>query len=170
LWVLVLGNFFIYPVFIIEKEFLASDQSLGYNGSRIGRTPVGKSKRGEREFSKEQKLIHENRILKRQVASLRKQLARLDLDRYDNLKETIEQHYQEDSAQEGQYILEKIKKEWACQEPGCDGFLEIFTYNKVGDTWYYRICSAAPACKNRTKAQKYSLDVKGIKRKSNESK
>lgn len=131
---------------------------------------MGKSKRGDREFSKEQKLIHENRILKRHVASLRKELARVDLDRYEKLKETIEEHYQEDRAQEGLDILEKVKSEWKCHENGCDGFLEIFTYNKVGDTWYYRICSAAPACKNRTKAQKYTLDVRGIKRKSNENK
>jgi hypothetical protein len=131
---------------------------------------VGKSKRSDREFTREKKLINENRILKRQVASLRKQLARLDLDRYDNIKETIEQHYQEDRAQEGQDFLEKIKSEWKCHEAGCDGFLEIFTYTKVGNTWYYRICSSAPTCKNRTKAQKYSPSVRGIMRKSSDNK
>lgn len=133
---------------------------------------MGKSKRGDREYSKEQKLIHENRILKRHVASLRKELARVDLDRYKNLKSTIDEHYQEDSAhfETGQEMLDKVKQQWKCHEPGCEGYLEIFTYNKVGDTWYYRICSSAPQCKNRTKAQKYTLDVKGLKRKVNENK
>lgn len=123
---------------------------------------MGKSKRGEREFTREQKLVQENRILKRQVAALRKQLARVDLDRYTNLKETIDKHYQEDSAQEGRDILEKIKKEWACQQPACEGYLEIFLFTKIDSTWYYRKCNC---CTNRTKAQKYSPDVKGIMKK-----
>lgn len=126
---------------------------------------MGKSKRGDKEFTKEQRLIQENRVLKRHVASLRKQLARVDLDKFSSLKETIEQHYQEDSTQQGLDILEKVKKEWACQSPGCDGYLEIFTYNKVGDTWYYRVCSNNPGCKNRTKSQRYSPEVRGIRRK-----
>lgn len=123
---------------------------------------MGKSKRGEREFTREQKLVQENRILKRQVAALRKQLARVDLDRYTNLKETIDKHYQEDNAQEGRDILEKIKKEWACQQPSCEGYLEIFLFTKIDSTWYYRKCNC---CTNRTKAQKYSPDVKGIMKK-----
>ena len=131
---------------------------------------MGKYKRSDREYSREQRLIHENRVLKRHVASLRKELARVDLDRYKNLKETIDQHYQDDRAQEGRDILEKVKNEWKCHEPGCDGFLEIFTYNKVGNTWYYRICSSAPACKNRTKSQKYDPSVRGIMRKNKENK
>lgn len=128
---------------------------------------MGKSKRSDKEFTKEQKLIHENRQLKRQVSSLRKELARVDLDRYNNLKETIEEHYQEDSEhfETSQEMLEKVKNEWKCHQEGCEGFLEIFTYNKIGDTWYYRICSRAPICKNRTKSQKYSPAVRGIQRK-----
>ncbi len=131
---------------------------------------MGKTKRSDREFTREQKLIHENRILKRHVASLRKELARVDLDRFDNLKQTIDQHYQEDRKQDGLDILEKVKKEWACKESGCNGFLEIFLYNKINSTYYYRICSEAPRCKNRTVAQKYSPEVKGIMRKTSENK
>lgn len=127
---------------------------------------MGKSRRGEREFGREKKLAHENKRLKKQISALRKQLARLDLDRYSNLKETIEQHYQEDEAQQGQDILDKVKQEWACHEAECGGFLEIFTYSKMGTIWYYRICSNAPRCKNRTIAQKYSPEVKGIIKKT----
>jgi len=123
---------------------------------------LGKSRRGSREFSREQKLVHENQRLKRQLAALRKQLARLDLDRYAQVREIIEQHYQEDKAQEGRDILEKMKQEWKCHE--CTGgYLEIVLYNKIQDTWYYRICTN---CAHRTKSQRYNPDVKGILKKA----
>lgn len=123
---------------------------------------MGKSRKTDREFTREQRLQNENRVLKRQVSSLRKELARIDLDRYANLKETIEQHYKEDEAQEGQNLIEKLKEEWKCHN--CeDGYLEIFLYNKLNNTWYYRICSNNPTCRNRTKSQKYDpKEVKGI--------
>lgn len=121
---------------------------------------MGKSKKSDREFTREQRLVYENRLLKRQVSSLRKELARIDLDRYTNLKETIEQHYQEDRAQEGKDILEKVKKEWRCNgTPGCEGFLEIFLFTKIDSTYYYRRCNCCP---HRTKSQKYTPEVKGI--------
>jgi len=127
---------------------------------------VGKTKRSDREFTKEQQLIHENRLLKRQVSALRKELARVDLDRFDNLKETIERNYQEDNAQQGQDILEHLKQEWKCRDCA-NGYMEIFIYSKVGNPWYYRVCSTAPQCKNRTISQKYDpKQVKGIIKKS----
>lgn len=126
---------------------------------------MGKTRRGSKEFSREQKLINENKRLKREVSQLRKELAKIDLNRYDTVKEMIEEHYKEDRAGEGQEILDNLKKTWACKECS-DGYLEIFTYNKVNQTWYYRICSNAPKCKNRTLAQPYSPSVKGIVRKS----
>jgi hypothetical protein len=131
---------------------------------------VGKSRRGSKEFSREQELKHENQKLKRENGRLRKELARFDLDRFNQIKEAIEESYQDERAQEGREIIEKLKKEWACKEPNCTGFLEIFTYNRAGETWYYRICSNSPGCKNRTKAQKYCSDVKGPIRENGESK
>lgn len=129
---------------------------------------MGKTKRGDKEFTREKQLVQENRTLKRQVSSLRKQLARVDLDRYSNLKETIEKHCQEDETNEqsSQSLLDKVKQEWACHEPDCGGFLEIFLYSKVGTAWYYRVCSNAPRCKNRTVAQKHTPEVKGIVKKA----
>ena len=126
---------------------------------------MGKSKRSDREFTKEQRLTHENQQLKRQVSALRKELARVDLDRYKNLKETINEHYQEDRAQEGLDMLEKIKNEWKCHS--CEaGFLEIFLYNKLDSTWYFRRCNCCP---NRTKSQRYdSGKVRGIIKKAAE--
>ena len=121
---------------------------------------MGKSKRGDREYSREQRLIQENRVLKRQVASLRKMLARIDLDRYENAKELIENHYQEDRAEEGKAILENLKMEWKCHEEHCSGYLEIILYTRRDGTYYYRQCTD---CDNRTKSQKYDESVKGIR-------
>lgn len=120
---------------------------------------MGKARRSDKEYSREQKLAHENQALKRHVSSLRKQLARLDLDRYSQLKETIEQYYQEDRHQEGQDILDKARQEWACREANCLGFLEIIVFTKMGEPWYYRACNC---CFHRTKSQKHTKDVKGI--------
>lgn len=120
---------------------------------------MGKSQRSDREFTREQKLVHENKKLKRIISSLRKELCRIDVDRYSQVKEMIEETYQDERFQEGQNILELLKKEWACKEPACTGYLEIITYNKIDTTWYYRKCSECP---KRTPSQKYSQDVKGI--------
>jgi hypothetical protein len=125
---------------------------------------VGKSQRNGREITREQRLIHENQRLKRQLSLLRKQVARIDLDRYSSLRDIVDQHYQEDRAQEGQDLLDKLKQEWKCRQPNCEGYLEIILYTKVDHIWYYRKCNCCP---HRTKAQKYvSSEVKGIVKKS----
>lgn len=130
---------------------------------------MGKARTDKHGYTREQRLFHENQKLKRQVSSLRKQLARIDLDRYDTIKDMIEEHYQEDRAEEGKIILEILKKQWACND--CqEGTMEIYVYNRAGGTFYYRICSNAPDCTNRTLAKPYiASDVKGIMRKVEES-
>ena len=77
---------------------------------------MGKARTDRYGHTREQKLIQENRLLKRQVSSLRKQLARIDLDRYDAVKEMIQEHYKEDRAEEGREILENLKKSWICHK------------------------------------------------------
>lgn len=125
---------------------------------------MGKARTDRHGYTREQRLIQENRLLKRQVSSLRKQLARIDLDRYDTVREMIEEHYKEDKEEAGKEILENLKKSWACHKCA-DGYLEIFIFNKGSSTIYYRICSNAPACMHRTKAKTYTPSVKGIIRK-----
>ncbi len=127
---------------------------------------MGKTRRGYKEFSREQKLIHENKRLKREIASIRKQLARLDLDRHTYIKDIIERSYQLEEQKEGADILEKLKKEWHCRECA-RGYLEIICYNKPNETWYYRKCNN---CEHRTKSQKYNPGkVPGIIKGSEES-
>jgi hypothetical protein len=126
---------------------------------------MGKARVDKHGHTREQRLLHENQQLKRQISALRKQIARLDLDRYSTIKDLIEEGYQGEKADEGKQILDNLKKIWACH---CciDGFLEIFIFNRAGETHYYRICSNAPLCLNRTKSQPYSsTQVSGIIRK-----
>lgn len=123
---------------------------------------MGKSRRGTKEFTREQRLLNENKKLKQQVAQLRKQLARLDLDRYDSIKEMLEEHNSENQPEFGAEFLDNLKKTWLCND--CrNGYLEIILYNKVESTWYYRLCTNCP---NRTKSQKYSPEVRGIIKKA----
>lgn len=128
---------------------------------------MGKARTDRSGHTREQRLSHENQQLKKQLCALRKRLARIDLDRYDLVKEMIHEHYQEDRAEQGEQILESLKKTWSCKTCG-DGFLEIFIYSRAGETWYYRICNNAPDCPNRTKSQPYLPSVKGIVRKDKE--
>ena len=120
---------------------------------------MGKAQRGQREFTREQQLRHENDRLKRTVQQLRKQIARLDLDRFGHMKEIIEKHCNEENQESGRNVLEALKKAWACKEPGCDGYLEIFLYNKLDKTYYFRRCCK---CDHRTKSQPYDKNVQGI--------
>lgn len=126
---------------------------------------MGKARTDRNGYTREQKLVNENKKLKQAISQLRKQLARIDLDRYDTVKEMIQEHYQEEKAEQGQQILDNLKEAWKCN--GCGmGHLEIFVYNRGDTTYYYRICSEAPNCVNRTKSKPYTPNVKGIIRKS----
>ena len=116
----------------------------------------------------EQQYRLEIQQLKKQVSSLRKQLARLDIDRYSTVKDMIEEAYEGEKLAAGKEILENLKKQWLCNSCGM-GHLEIFIYNRGGETYYYRICSNAPDCTNRTLAKPYSAaNVVGIMRKGDE--
>jgi len=105
-----------------------------------------------------QKLKRENDKLKKQIGALRKQLARIDLDDYNNVKELLDKYYYEDKLEEREDILEKLKDEWKCLQCGT-GYLEIVLYTKQGNPWYFRKCTT---CSNRTKAQKHNPNVKGV--------
>lgn len=120
---------------------------------------MGKSiRRGEKEYTRLQEALHENSKLKREISSLRKQLARLDLDRHSYVKDIIDEHYaREDQEESADKMLKRLKEEWKCRACG-DGYLEICVYTKIGDAWYYRQCNN---CIHRTKGKKY--DPKQVK-------
>jgi hypothetical protein len=128
---------------------------------------VGKTRIGRKEYNRVQEFKYEIQRLKKENDTLRKRLARIDLDEYGQLNKTIKKHQKQEKKQQPNDILEKLRQEWKCNETGCGGFLEIFLYNKLNDTWYFRKCNES-GCKNRTKSKKYTPDVKGIIKKEEE--
>jgi len=125
---------------------------------------MGKSRRGTKEFSREQKLLNENKKLKQTIGQMRKHMARMELNRhdYESMKELMEEHQTEAEPVFGANFLDNLKKTWLCND--CrQGHLEIILYNKIDNTYYYRKCSNCP---NRTKSQKYSPNVQGIIKKA----
>ena len=78
------------------------------------------------------------------------------------MKDILDEHYAQEVTVSTQDMLEKMKKEWKCKECA-EGYLEIFLYGRLDETWYFRRCHNFPHCKNRTKSQKYDpTKVKGI--------
>lgn len=128
---------------------------------------MGKNTRGNKEYSRLQEVLHENNRLKKEISRLRKQLARLDLDRHSYVRDIIEEHYaKEDQEATAEQLLKKLKEEWRCHS--ClEGHLEIVMYSKLGIPWYFRRCSNLN-CGHRTKSQPYSDKVRGIKKETTE--
>jgi ssDNA-binding Zn-finger/Zn-ribbon topoisomerase 1 len=116
-------------------------------------------KYSDKEFDLLDKLKHENAKLKKQVSSLRKQIQRIDLDRYENLKDLIYKHYNEDLGERIAEEKEKLKKKWECKQCGT-GFLKIYLLNRLDGMFYYRKCTE---CSHRTKPKPYTNKVEGIK-------
>lgn len=126
---------------------------------------MGKSRKDRYGNTREQKLINENSRLKRLISQLRKQLARVDLDRSADVREIVNKYYElEDAelhAQKEREGLEQLEREWQCNSCN-NGHLEIVLINKIDELNYYRKCIN---CTHRTKLQKYSKNVKGILKK-----
>lgn len=113
----------------------------------------------DKELDELQKLKYENQKLKRQISSLRKQLARIDIDRYENLKDLLYKHANEDLEERIEEEKKKIKQQWECHI--CrQGFMKIHTISRRDGLFYYRKCTN---CDNRTKTKPYNEKVKGIK-------
>jgi hypothetical protein len=123
---------------------------------------LGKTRRGHKEFSNEQRLKVENQKLRRENSRLRKQLARIDLDRYTHVRDIVEEHLANEEEVDADRLLEALKSKWRCLADKCvDGYLEIIVYSKMNQEWYFRQCNK---CDNRTKSQVYSPNVEGIKK------
>ena len=126
---------------------------------------MSKSRIDNRGNTREQRLQHENDKLKKIIAQLRKQLARVDLDRFSNIRDIVHKHYQQEDAErhaeKERESEEQLRNEWRCVK--CEtGHLEIILLNKMNELHYWRKCTD---CSHRTKLQKYSKDVRGIVKK-----
>jgi len=69
-------------------------------------------KRGNKEYTTEQRLKKENKQLKRRITKLRKQLDRIPLKLYDNIRETIERHDAEELSELNLSKSAKLKKRY----------------------------------------------------------
>jgi hypothetical protein len=121
---------------------------------------MGKGRRsvGDGELRDNKRLKLENQKLRKQISSLRKQLNRIDIDRYQSLKDIIEAHEEEDAGFAGQLALADLKKQWECH--GCKtDFLRLVVVPRIDGMFYFRRC---PTCKNKTKLKKYTDEVEGI--------
>lgn len=118
-----------------------------------GRRPVG-----DGELRVNQRLKLENQKLKKQISSLRKQLSRIDIDRYQSLKDIIEAHDEQDIEFDSTMALDDLKRKWECHKCARD-FLRLVIVPRVDGTFYLRRC---PTCMHKTKLKKYNDDVEGI--------
>jgi hypothetical protein len=120
-----------------------------------------------KELDQLQKFKKENQRLKKELAHLRKQISRLDLESLEAAKQMVFDQEEKDRLNETigdpNIDIENLKKIWKCNS--CqNGWLEINTYPKMGETWYYRRCSD-PTCKKRTLGKRFDESVKGIVKK-----
>lgn len=124
---------------------------------------MGKCKRSDKEFTREQRLAKENKELKKELAYLRKQITRLDGDRFEVLRQIVADQEETERFQENMGLSssnpDTLKRDWSCRK--CEsGYLEINLYSKMGQTWYYRACNG---CNHRTTGKRYDAgSVKGI--------
>lgn len=124
---------------------------------------LGKSKRTDREYSREKKLSKENKHLKKELSHLRKQISRLSLEGLETAKQACFDQEERDRLNEAvgdpNPNLDHLKEIWKCNQ--CNiGWLEVALYSKCSETWYFRRCTG---CEKRTKGQRYDeKSVKGI--------
>lgn len=119
---------------------------------------MGQNKRGQREYSREQRLIHENQQLKKQISSLRKQLSKVDLERNTYVREIIERNDQLEDKYDIETGSAKLARDWKCRKCG-KGEIEICVYHKPDGAFYYRQCNC---CEYRTRSQKHGPNISGI--------
>lgn len=111
------------------------------------------------EMKEVQKLKLENQKLRRQITKLRKELTKIDVDRYQHLRDLIESQDNEDEQFDRDREADKVKEKWACHTCGHD-YLRLVLIRRLDGTFYFRRC---PTCMHKTKLQKYTEDVEGIR-------
>lgn len=108
----------------------------------------GRTETKDKEYSRNQKLAHENKMLQREIAKLRRQLERTEHMVLRGPKPD------KGPSEELVEMTKKIKKR-PCHKCA-DGFLTIVKYDRAGEEYYYRQCSE---CDNRTRGKKFTESV-----------
>jgi predicted RNase H-like nuclease (RuvC/YqgF family) len=113
------------------------------------------------EYDQVQRLRNENKKLKHQISQLRKQMSRIDVDRFQNLKEVIEAQERQDRVEQQEAEDKALAQKWECWE--CkQGTLRLTVLERLDGVFYYRKCDTQ-GCRKRTKLQRYNKDVEGLK-------
>lgn len=113
-----------------------------------------RSQNYEREYTREQRLVHENKKLKQEIKRLRNQVKRLSTttERHKDLVDLVQQQYTEEKTKKAR---EEVKAKWACHK--CqEGTLKMIVVPRRDGSWYFRKCDH---CDNRTRLQKYTDQV-----------
>jgi hypothetical protein len=108
----------------------------------------GRIDRKDKEFSRVRELAHENKMLQKEVAKLRRQI--------DKLEGILNMGPREEDLK----IVEAPKpktKARLCHKCGT-GFLKLVKYFKAGEDWYYRECNS-DSCDHRTRGKRLTPDV-----------
>lgn len=113
----------------------------------------------DKELKEVQRLRHENQKLRKTISSLRKQMSRVDIDRYQSLKEDLEELEAQDSSLDLKQQHEDLKKKWLCHKCKED-HLRIIMIPRLDGLFYIRKCGS---CNNRTKLKKYTDEVEGVR-------
>jgi len=115
--------------------------------------------RGEKEYDELQRVRHENKQLKKALKRVRKQLDRIDMQQYYELKKLYKDDNRATKEADSSYKTDKPDKEdWVCHDCG-KGVLRLIVLPKAGETVYLRKCDN---CSKRTKLQKWTPDIKGV--------
>jgi hypothetical protein len=130
--------------------------SNAHKGGRMGR------RNADKELDQLQRLKYENQKLKKENSRLRKLIQRGQADQ-DLLQELIEKQNAEVELEQQEKVL---KNKWGCHECN-EGVLKIHIMKRLDGVFYWRLCSN-PNCGHKTKLQRYTKDVEGIKHESAE--
>lgn len=103
------------------------------------------------------KLKRENQKLKGEVSKLRKQIDRLDLDRFQSFKEALDKLDEIEMEQAAKRRDKQLSKDrWRCWDCG-QGQLRLKIWDRRDGQRYQRVCDL---CGKRTSIKKYTPEVK----------
>lgn len=104
-----------------------------------------------------QYLKDQNKRLKREISSLRKQIQRLDLDRFASFKEALDRIDEIEMEQTAKRKEKEISKEkWKCWD--CNvGTMRLKVWDRLDGPHYQRVCDH---CNKRTTMKKWTPEVK----------
>lgn len=103
-----------------------------------------------------QRVVQENKKLKGQISQLRKQMSRIDVDRFQNLKDLLDAQDREEQEEAAVKREQTMERDWRCWQ--CpSGTLRLTVLERRDGVFYYRKCDGCP---KKTRLQPYSNKVK----------